>query len=292
MNQLSLYKYIHFNAPSLNGSDAIQNKFNKRQSCFENGEIWYPQANKLNDPFDCNPDFQLSVNDEEKLEEVVNSLSKNELNFIEGEIGISNKEELLTLLKTPNVMNVAGSAERSAIPDDFIHQSVFAGFLGALFSASISRIGVLSLTEDPFNLMMWAHYGGNSTGICLEFERNSNNILGSKSTYKVKYLTKRPKIMLHDRHKKIEEMITTKSHVWKYEKEWRNCRGEGGKPYPFPGKVRRILFGLNCHKDTVELTKNIFGANVEYEEISLSGDYSIQSDHGLRHSLSQVDLEW
>lgn len=289
MDQLSLYKYIAFNAPSLNGSGAIQNK---RQSCFENGEIWYPQANKLNDPFDCNPDFQLPVNDEEKLEKTVNSLSKNELKFVEGKIGISTKEELLVLLKTPNVMNTAGLAAKSKIPVDFIHRSVFVGYLGALFFASISSIGVLSLTEDPFNLRMWAHYGGNSTGVCLEFERNSNNILGSKSTKKVEYVAKRPKIMLHDRHKEIEEMITTKSHIWKYEKEWRNCQREGDKAYPFPGKVRRIIFGLNCHKDTVEVTKNIFGAKVEYEEILLSGDYSIQSDHGCNHSLSQVDLEW
>ena len=139
---------------------------------------------------------------------------------------------------------------------------------------------------------MWAHYGGNSTGICLEFERNPNNILGSESTRAVTYVTKRIKIMLHDRHKRIEEILKTKSHIWRYEKEWRNCQEEGDKAYPFPGKVRRIFFGLNCHKKTVELTKNIFGTEVDYEEIMLGDDYSLTTDHGLRHSLSQVDLKW
>lgn len=181
---------------------------------------------------------------------------------------------------------------KGAIPNDFIHQPIFVGYLKALFSTIISSIGLLSLTEDPLNLKMWAHYGGNSTGICLAFDRNPNNILGSKSTRKVKYMTKRPKITLHDRHNRIEEIIFTKSYILKYEKEWRTYQEEGDKSYPFPGKLRRILFGLNCHHDTVELTKNIFGTNVDYEDIYIGRDYTIRSDKGLKHPISQVDLKW
>jgi len=195
-------------------------------------------------------------------------------------------------LKTPNVLNHTGFATKRNFPTDFVHQSVFVGYLEALFSINISSIGVLSLTENPFNLRMWAHYGGNSTGICMEFKRNSNNILGSKRTRRVDYVEKRPKILLHDRKNRIEEIIYTKSHIWCYEKEWRTCQEEGNKAYPFPGKVCRIFFGLNCHEDTVELTKNIFGTNVIYENISIGENYSIQSDHGLRHSISQVELKW
>ena len=289
MNQLTLCKYIPFNAPLLTDSEDLQSK---RQTCFENGEVWYPQANKLNDPFDCMPDFQLPGNNEEELEGVVDSLASYELKIVEGKTGISTKEELLILLKSANAMKLLILPERkTAVPVDSMHQSLFAGVLAGLFSASISRIGVLSLTENPFSLRMWALYGGNSTGICLEFERNPNNILGSKSTKAVTYVTERPRIMLRDRHKRIEEILGTKSHIWGYEKEWRHCQGEGDRAYPFPGKVRRIFLGLNCNKETVELTKSIFGTGVDYEEIRLDSGYSLTTDHGLRHSLSQVDLE-
>ena len=260
MDQSSLYKYLPFNAPSVNDPDNIQKK---RQSCFENGEIWYPQANKLNDPFDCNPDFQITVYDEAELEKIVNSLSIKELNFVEAKIGLSSREQILSFLRIPYSLNAGGLP--TAV--DNIHRSVFVGILSAISSIGISSIGVLSLTENPFDLRMWAHYGGNSKGICLEFERNDNNVLGSNITRKVKYSTKRPKIRLHDRHSKIEKIIYTKSHIWKYEKEWRTCKEEGGKSYPFPGNVRRILFGLDCHQDTVTLTKNIFGTKIEYEQI-------------------------
>lgn len=288
MDQAPLYKYIPFQAPSLPDSDSLQAK---RQSCFENGEIWYPQANKLNDPFECNPDFELPVSDEEKLDEVVNTLTEYELKIIESKTGITSKEALLKVLKTPNAMNLSRISS-GKIPIDFKHQSVFLGALSAIFSVSLSSIGVLSLSEDPLNLKMWAHYGGNSTGICLEFQRTQENTLGSESTRKVNYVKTRPKILLHQRHENIKEIITTKSYIWEHEKEWRVIKPEGDKPYPFPGKVQKVIFGLNTHMETKKLIKNIFGSGVEYEEISLGSDYTLITDCGLNHTLSQVELKW
>lgn len=288
MNQAPLYKYIPFQAPSLPNSDPLQAL---RQSCFENGEIWYPQANKLNDPFDCNPDFDLPASDEEKLKEVVNSLTDFELKIIESKTGIASKSNLLNILKTPDVMKL-NKFTSGAIPSEFIHQSFFIGALSALFSVNLSSIGVLSLTEDPLNLRMWAHYGGNSSGICLEFERTKYNILGSDSTKQVNYVKTRPRLLLHKRHEKIREIVTIKSHAWKHEKEWRDIKPEGDKPYPFPGKVQKVIFGLNSHKKTKKLTKSIFGSDVEYEEISLGRDYTLNTDCGTNHAMSQVELDW
>lgn len=290
MHQLSLYKYIPFEAPLLTQPNSLQQK---RHTCFENGEIWYSQATKLNDPFDCKPRLHLPVCSEEQLEELVNSLSSDELRIVEEKTGLSTKEDLLILLKTPNVMKLPDfPGSKHAVPVDFIHQSIFVGALSAIFSANLSSIGVLSLTEDPFNLKMWAHYGGNSTGICLEFERTAANTLGSKSTQKIKYVKERPKIMLHERHDHLVEVINTKSHIWEHEKEWRDIKSKGDKSYPFPGKIQRVLFGVNCHKTTVELTKNIFGTGIKYEEMLLNEDYSLRTDNGLKHSLSQVDIKW
>lgn len=287
MDQDPLYKYIPFQAPSLPCSDHLQTK---RQAGFENGEIWYPQAKTLNDPFECNPDFELPVSDDEKLEEVLNSLTKSELEIIESKTGIPSKQALLKVLKTPDAMNLSNLSS-GIIPPDFIHQSVFLGALSAIFSVSLSSIGVLSLSEDPLNLRMWAHYGGNSSGICLEFQRTNENTLGSESTRKVGYVKTRPKILLHQRHENIKEIITTKSYSWEYEKEWRDIKAEGDKLYAFPGKVQKVIFGLNTHIETKKITKNIFGPGVEYEEISLGSDYSLNTDCGLIHAMSQVELK-
>lgn len=233
----------------------------------------------------------MPVSDEEKLEEVVNSLTQSELRIIESKIGATSKETLLKVLKTKDAMKLKRFSS-GGVNCDFVHQSVFIGAISAIFSASLSNIGVLSLSEDPLNLKMWAHYGGNSKGICLGLQRTSENTLGSESTKQVNYVKIRPKILLHQRHKNIEEITATKSCHWDYEKEWRDIKPEGDKSYPFPGKVLKVIFGLNVHKETKELTKNIFGQDVEYEEILLGSDYSLSTDCGLKHAMSQVELTW
>lgn len=274
MNPSSLYKYVPFNALLL-GRDEIQEK---RQRCFERGEIWYPKPGKLNDPYECYVDFDIAL----KFG-IQDMLVDGFEDVVEGEMEALGTEQGPQFLLTNNEnapvsLNTLGAA--------------FAGCSAALFSSAVLDVGILSLSTDPFDLKMWAHYGGNSTGVCLEFERNKDNILGSAKTNRVNYVKKRLILDHNNRQKCIDKIITTKSIAWKYEKEWRVCETEGDKAYPFPGKIKRILFGLSCADETISLTKNIFGSNVRYENILLGNDYSITSDHGFKQSLSQVKMDW
>ncbi len=280
----SLYKYIPFEAPTVGANGEIELK---RQKCFENGEIWYPRAGNLNDPYDCYPQFLLPVNE---IENIVHSLTEEEFIFIKDKNGVSTKEKLIEILKTPYGSNLSFMTPRSKLPTDFLHRSIFFATISALSSYYISNIGILSLTENPFDLRMWAFYGGNSKGICLEFARNPENDLGSETPQPVTYVTERPQVQFHERHLKKDEIITTKFEAWEYESEWRHWKQEGDKSYPFPGDVKKIIFGLNCHDTTINLVKQIFGKNIEYEEIALNKDYSIRTDCGLKHSISKLDL--
>ncbi|MBU2590791.1 MAG: DUF2971 domain-containing protein [Nitrospinae bacterium] len=263
MSQKHLYKYIPFEALSCS---ELQNE---RQSAFERGEIWYPKANELNDPFDCSPNFKHFDFSDKGKERLLNSLAEDELNFI----GIS-KEELLSEFKKANI-------SKNKI-------SIGMGILHGIFSFHLSKLGVLSLTEKHLELLMWVHYADNAKGICLEFECN----LGDEKIRKVDYVEKRPLINFYDRHNEIENIIYTKSIKWEYEDEWRDVKKEGNKTYPFPGKLRRIFFGPACHLKTMELTKDIFGNEIKYENISLSNNYSLKGDNGLKHSISQTPIVW
>jgi hypothetical protein len=292
VHQKTLFKYIPFNAPEPDDNSSVQKK---RQNTFEKGEIWYPRADKLNDPFECSPYFQIFDYSEQQIEEAVESLSDAELQSIESIIGKYKKDDL-----KPNVINY-NKFERvtdlgnNLIVDKiygYIHQIIFVEYFKTNFSNSLLKTGVLSMTQDPLDLLMWAYYGGNSSGICIEFERNSKNMLGDRSTMRVKYAETRPIIKFLKRINYVEQIIYTKSHIWSYEKEWRTCQPEGDKSYPFPGKVLRILFGLNCNEKTIKLIKNILGKNVVYENIVIGENFSIQSDNGIRHSISQVELSW
>lgn len=286
MNPSSLFKYVPFCAPEVAIDPKIQQL---RVEGFENGEIWYPKASNLNDPFECYPDFELI---EEDIEKIVESLTPEEFIFIKEKNQIESKLKLIKALKKPRKIIIPSSAGLPKIATEFAHRSLFLATIGALSTHYLSLTGVLSLTENPLDLIMWAHYGGNSTGICIEFERTTDNALGSDSTVAVTYTGSREKIKFHERHSKKKEIISTKYEAWGNEKEWRHIQDQGDKLYPFPGKVIRIIFGLNSHPSTIKLTKNIFGEAVIYEEIILNRDFSLSTDCGLKHSLSKVEIQW
>lgn len=85
MNPSSLFKYIPFCAPDVSIDRNLQEL---RAKGFENGEIWYPKASNLNDPYECYPDFELI---EEDIENIVDSLAPEEFFFIKEKNQIDSK---------------------------------------------------------------------------------------------------------------------------------------------------------------------------------------------------------
>ena len=59
-----------------------------------------------------------------------------------------------------------------------------------IVNAKIANIGVLSLTEDPKNIVMWAQYASNHEGICIEVDIPRN----TRSLKKVIYTTQQPRL--------------------------------------------------------------------------------------------------
>lgn len=139
------------------------------------------------------------------------------------------------------------------------------------FDKQLQNAGIFSLSEDPLNELMWAHYGENSKGIAIGFSVNENNLLGDKNKcLKVNYSdelpkfdsdgfiletsfyangTNKQKIAFHD--KTLKTAISTKSKSWDYEKEWRYVEEESGA-YPLPGEICEIVFGLRTTEETIK----------------------------------------
>lgn len=110
----------------------------------------------------------------------------------------------------------------------------------------MKQLGVLSLSEINDNILMWSHYSESHTGFCIEFERTDSNELG-KWDYCMPVLyddnlpTLKP-IELGDK-KVVSKILTTKSELWSYEREWRILVGKGNQTYPLPGNITGIVFG-------------------------------------------------
>ncbi len=179
---------------------------------WENKKIRFTQLSELNDPYEnkvLEPNIDLRIDHFKILD-----ISKREnISYINNMITIDTHECKMLYLKMQNEFN--------------------------------KRFGVLSLTSDPFNMLMWSHYGDSHKGVVIGIDI-SNEIFNNDSFWikanngKVRYSSKKPKITFK-LNRNIEEvaklgmMCTTfecesinikdiflnKSLVWKYEKEVR-----------------------------------------------------------------------
>lgn len=144
------------------------------------------------------------------------------------------------------------------------------------FDKQLQQAGIFSLSEDPINELMWAHYGGNSTGIAIGFNVSENsNLSDPEKCIKVTYSDELPsfesegflvetslkyggkneqRIAFND--PTLLTAISTKSKAWNYEKEWRYVEPDQGE-YQYPGPINQIVFGLNTKEETIKKYKDL-----------------------------------
>lgn len=134
------------------------------------------------------------------------------------------------------------------------------------------HFGVLSLTEAPDNLLMWAHYGDSHRGVVLGFDeqhpffQGPEIVNGLGRINKVEYNQTRPVLSPTTRnHPKI---FLRKSTEWAYEREWRLIRplSEAIETEPRDAQVSICLFDLPHAAVTAVITGSQMSQS-EYHEI-------------------------
>ena len=141
------------------------------------------------------------------------------------------------------------------------------------------RLGILSLTSDPKNVVMWAHYAENSAGVCIGIEidhsffKNYEPLRWGQGAHTlfqpqiVIYQQQRPTYSGATPVRYAEKAFFTKYEPWSYEKEYRilrpisECDATGTVPlYSIPNiLIKEIIIGMNASKElrkiVLELSK-------------------------------------
>lgn len=133
------------------------------------------------------------------------------------------------------------------------------------------RFGVLTLSEIPTSLLMWAHYGDCHRGFVIEFDdsstffspRAARGAIGRLA--KVVYAAQRPAIIAYDPSLPVEEYaerlirdaLLTKGLDWEYEQEWRMVLPlDDPQGFPHTMSERLHLFSL----PSMAITAVVLGA--------------------------------
>jgi len=210
-----------------------------------NSSLYFPTVNEINDPFDC----KLSFKQKYSSQEITNHFKQM----------ANNSPHKFTLEEL-----------QKSYPDE----KSFTDMKNKVTQQLIDKIGVLSLSTSPKNILMWSHYSNKHTGLVFQFtfEENSNCfhnplLVDYKDKYDLLSYTS-------DFTKETPKLMLTKHNDWAYESE-----------------VRVIDLGFQGEKKfkTHELTSIIFGALAKDEDID--GMIKLCRNNGFSHvKFSQAGL--
>ena len=196
----------------------------KRVDILQKRLIRFTHPNAMNDPFEAKPDFDAI--DNESLARVFGEI------IIKAPYFLWEKIKKLTRTKLDRWAFAKQLRENPDCMEQLYSQEAVSKLLDNLresFYALHNTVGVLSLSETPNNLLMWAHYAAGHTGFVLaldgssDFFKKDGALLGCAKPEPVEYKLKRPRIKIEEISQEpvLRDIFFVKSLDWKYEKEWR-----------------------------------------------------------------------
>lgn len=272
---MRLYKYL---------------SFERWEGILKANLIRFTQPSSFNDPFELQPFYEITKDRESLAQSAVEELRKPDFfsPYIDEAYSqlplvtrnLVSRESLIAFM--PFLFS-DGEAE-ALMPE------VLEGLTGALRSGIYqgfdSAIGILSLTTDPKNLLMWAHYAQSHQGLVIELDGthsffNQRHHPSDEFGYlrEVMYQAERPQIVISELED-LAPILLTKSEEWRYEAEWRMLRpltgmaevGEyrGEKIYLFalpPSCIKRVILGYRMPADLRKKVTDFLRMDERYANI-------------------------
>ena len=204
------------------------NEFTK--DIFINSQLWFPNPQTFNDPFDC----QIVSNTENSVNEIKTFLEKDSS-------GMSSKQ-------------------RKALAKSWRNKPYeWHKLVNTTINSTINNSGVCCFAGSNDNILMWSHYTNSHKGICIKFDLLADLnffLLPLKIKYKKDYPIYNH---LKDSTKIIECLFQTKSECWSYENELRVIKPEKGNcNYKFDKRALvEICFGCNITHENIQEVKNL-----------------------------------
>jgi hypothetical protein len=193
-----------------------------RVSILENGLIRFTQPQGFNDPFELKLVVERLASDSHITETISSQFEQ----MIEDEYK-ELPDTLKNVLTYDQLLAFSITKKKGVIDSVLAQTKTMAPGLNALLNKKLEEsMGVLCLTEDESNLLMWAHYANSHKGCVIGFDSDNSFFNQKKSEddelrhlRKVIYTKERRKLDFMD----LDDMTSflSKGQEWRYEEEWR-----------------------------------------------------------------------
>lgn len=213
--------------------------------------VYFAYYEDLNDPHDCRIPFRanhLGVEEMRawaKLPGTQQALGLDDAQFAEFQM----------LMLSP----------RTEIEPTSSEVELLEGVIANKLRATLNHMGILSLSASNAEPKLWAHYADNHRGMCVEFTTENNQFFGN--ALPVTYESAMPRFE-HFRDWTVEGIhrwLTTKSHDWEHEDEWRAFHPRhtfqpAGVVCAPPNTLTGIIFGHLMSRENRNIAAHLIGA--------------------------------
>lgn len=246
----SLYKYNSFSKHFL--------------SNIKNNSLYFSKPENFNDPIDCGIQLQKHISSDVVLEDLKKS-NRKFLSILKNKNLNNSTRNYFSILSNENSI-LLEKIKNGEFKDSWHHTSPNIDYL----EKSIKSKGILCLSENNDNMLMWAHYANNHKGLCIGIKREKNTRLSNNNfTLPVRYTQRLPLISTieytdgDEKYKReiLRTLIYSKSIDWAYEREWRSVIDAGNKVHSIGGRIFEIIFGLNTPSRTRSQIRNYISRN-------------------------------
>ncbi len=267
------------------------------EDIFLKRKVYLPTAEGLNDPFECSiidigRDWIFEKIKEMQQASVVGFIleAKRAIDNKNSFFGLNHIETEIMLKKIEEFKDIGqASAYRSEVIKNFTGRSpaqseqLFSGL-----DAQLLSVGIFSLSVNSEHPLMWTHYAGEHSGICLGFKKTEGSRLSnSENLLPVIYSDKLPEMNKNGFNTEMiisidekghpytssykidfsdstfQKAISTKPTCWRYEEEWRYVEPYSGE-FEWPGQLCEVIFGLKCNEERRQHYIKLIEENVEY----------------------------
>jgi len=196
-NITHLYKYMNMDC-------------NKVWDILINESLFFYPPTKFNDPYDCKIQFNYDDCTESDFREIFTSFLRK---------ANSTRPENDIIKEVDKIIASGGHMSER-------WRSKFREHAKRELQPDLDRMGLLCLSEDRDNILLWAHYADNHKGLCFEFDSKvlQEKYYCKKIEYEKKYISLK-EFYWPFHNEQNEEcarlLLLRKSEHWEYENEWR-----------------------------------------------------------------------
>lgn len=241
--------------------------------------LWFSSPDSLNDPFDLTNVFDANTSDE-NLEWYINKYTQNLFPGVDFKI----KE----MIQDPEFK------KRNA--------EVMQPLLQATHEGYLEQVGLCCFSFVKDSALMWSHYSGGHTGVCLVVD--TLKFLIDFSLIKVSYKQTLPKWNLIESRKQWGEsfeynqnfdqiVLGTKYKEWEYEQEYRLISPSRGKHNLYPDSILGVIFGakmpINRQNEIKEKIKSLH-SNFQVTNASLDVSNGQVLVNGFNNSIDNLPI--